>query len=930
MRPVKLTMNAFGSYAKETVLDFTKLGAKGLYLITGDTGAGKTTIFDAITFALYGEPSGDGRKENMIRSRGVSGNDPTTVELEFESGGKRYTVSRSLAYMRQKERGEGYTSQSAKNVLILPEGKTVEKKVTEKITEILGVNKDQFKRIIMLAQGEFQKLLFAKSDEKRDIFRKLMDTGIYDKFQVRLKEKSKAAQDKFESDKNAVIFEIKSSDTGDCSELAEMKDKICPSNLPNLSEAEKFAKILKTLCQTDEYQRAEFLASSKEVTKERDDINREITDKEGKNALLLKINALKDLIPELEKKADDLKNEAARIQSENKSKIENLSADITTIRNSLDDYEKLDVLHKDLESANKAVKDGNKRLKSLSEFQEKAEKALSEMKKTLDDIGNSGENIANLTAQMERSERIRNDINALINDNGKYISATRELSAEQEKYITQDEKAKLLESKSLELRDRYNSERAGLYADIASALIDGQPCPVCGSVHHPNKAVRSENSPDKKAVDAAEKNAKKSRAEADKLCNVCAALKGEVESDKKALEKKLADLNFTRGLQNASDEAEERLNSVNTEIEKISAKLEEETRKKTIREKLDKDIPEKEMEIKNLNGNISEISQVISSNTILAGQKKEQFDELKAKLKFADKSEAKSEINTLENQIKELEKSIRDAQDKEKQAENKLYNVRSQKNAYSSQLPSDYILADIGLLKDRLQKIDERAKSLANDISKIDIRLNNNSKIVKNITDSIPKLAELEKKFALLSGLSAVANGDVNKQSKTKLESFVQAEFFKNVLKRANFRFKEMTDGRYELICKDDTGIRSDQALDINIMDHYNGKTGDVHSLSGGESFIASLSLALGLSEAVQQSTGGIEIETMFVDEGFGSLDEEILQQAMNALNKLAEDGSGVLVGIISHVTELKRSIPKQIVVHKDGENGSRAEIKSF
>ncbi|MBD5384270.1 MAG: SMC family ATPase, partial [Ruminococcaceae bacterium] len=509
---------------------------------------------------------------------------------------------------------------------------------------------------------------------------------------------------------------------------------------------------------------------------------------------------------------------------------------------------------------------------------------------------------------------------------GKHNDARGKLSAEQNKYRDADDNASRLEERARSLRDRYNTERAGLYADIASTLSEGEPCPVCGSVHHPNKAVRSDDSPNKTDVENAEKNAVSARKSADELCNSCEKLKGGLESVRSSVEQKLTAMGFKRELDNADAEAEKRLNSVNSEIGNISERIAEETSKNERRKKLEKSIPDKENEVKVSKEKCTALSSGIDKASVRAEELKKQADDLKGTLRFSGKREAEKAVKALEAQSVKLSEAVRSAQKAAEDAAKLLHETLTRAETISNDI-KDYIPVDIDELNDRQSQLKGREKELFDDFKRIEFRSKINSDVLKKITESIPLLNKLEERANLLNGLSDAANGKGKEQSRTTLESFVQVEFFKDILRRANIQFSRMTSGRFKLVCKEiPTDNRSDHTLDINVFDCYVGKESDVRSLSGGESFLASLSLALGLSETVRQSAGGIELETMFVDEGFGSLDDETLQQAMTALNGLTE--SGILIGIISHVNELKRSITKQIVVGKDGENSSRAEIR--
>ncbi|MBD5384069.1 MAG: SMC family ATPase, partial [Ruminococcaceae bacterium] len=422
MRPLKLTMTAFGSYAQRTELDFTRLGTEGLYLITGDTGAGKTTIFDAITFALYGAPSGEFRRTEMMRSRSAAEDEPTAVELVFDCRGKQYTVMRSLAYQRKKKRGGGTTFEPARSLLTFPDGrKPLEKdgEVTAKITEILGINESQFKQIIMLAQGDFRKMLFAKSTERQEIFRKLLDTEIYKLFQQKIKEKADNSVKELESAKADAVRVIDSSDCGESPQLIEAKESIISNMLPNLSVLDTFSELLRSLSMDDEKKKAELGGDIEKIKTALEKIAGEVTVAQNKNNQFKLLEKLKADIPEIEKNAEKLKHEFENIQNDNNPKIKALEKDITIIGESLGEYEKLEDLLAELKSADDTVKNVGKELTALKESCGKTEQELEAMKEELSSLGNAGENAANLKAGKEQLERKKSDILALLNEIGK-------------------------------------------------------------------------------------------------------------------------------------------------------------------------------------------------------------------------------------------------------------------------------------------------------------------------------------------------------------------------------------------------------------------------------------------------------------------------------------------------------------------------------
>lgn len=929
MRPLKLNMNAFGSYIQETEIDFTKLGTEGLYLITGDTGAGKTTIFDAITFALYGAPSGEYRRKDMLRSRGVEDGVCTYVELVFECRNekgivKQYTVRRSLEYERPKTRGSGTTTRPAESILIFSDNRSPivkDSEVTAKITEILGVNESQFKQIIMLAQGDFRKMLFAKSTERQEIFRKLLDTEIFKLFQQKIEEKAADSENEFENAKAEMLRIINSADCRQTAELSEAKDKIINGGLQNLSALDPFSELLKNSRQGDELHHNEISQSLRELKKNINEINRYIGTAKERNGYFEEIGRLNGILPELEENVKKSDAEYELIVKENNPKMIELNAQIAVINEKLEKFDELDKLRYDLDQNRVQIKKDKAELDSLNEDLAAVQEKLTAMKSELERLGNVGENMARSEAEKNRLERDKKAVEELLAEIGSYNDTFEELSAEQEKFKAAKDEADRLEDNAKALRERYDNERAGLYAEIAETLSEGRPCPVCGSVHHPNKAVKSDNSPDKKDVSAAEKKAKESRSTADALCNSCEKIKGRFESVLSSVEKKLADLKFECSPEK-TDEVVTRLNSINAEIENISQKLENEKRKNLRRGELEKAIPENENKAEETRKKCAELKSEIDKSAVRAEEQEKQLSGLESELGFKSKQEAQAQTKALQSESDALMEEIHKAEKKAGDAEKRLRETHTRIKALSDQLPENYAPVDVGELNEKLSRLGAAENELTEKLNDTALRIKINLEALNGITEMLPKLIKCEERTALLGGLSDVANGKVKGQSKTKLESFVQVEFFKDILRRANIQFNRMTNGRFELVCKSaPSDNHRDQTLDINVFDHYNGKEGDVRSLSGGESFLASLSLALGLSETVRKNVGGVELETMFVDEGFGSLDDDTLNQAMTSLSALTE--SGILIGIISHVSELKRAISKQIIVKKDGRGSS-------
>lgn len=925
MRPVKLTMTAFGVYAKTTVIDFDKLGTQGLYLITGDTGAGKSTIFDAVSFALFGEPSGEFREPEMFRSRYANSDARTEVELVFDYRGKRCKITRSLAYERKKQRGEGTIKEAGKAKLELPGGeKPVEKDVTAAVESLLGINQSQFRQIVMLAQGDFRRMLFAKTKDRQDIFRRIFDTGLYEKFEKMIAEKKDIAEKNFEFKRKTVIDKINGIQSGENGTLAELKQSVINSGLPNISTLNDLCNLLKERNDTDNEQKSSFAAEFKDIDQRHSALVAEISKYNERNASYKELEKLRNQLPEFEKLAEEKKKLALNIESENLSKIKEINKHITLLENSLSEYKKLEEIRAELSALERQLARNTAERGDLEEQRGKLSDEIDSLRTENEALKNAGANLAVLTAERDKLEIRKKDISALLAAVFELDKKEKELADLQEKYLAARKEAERRNREAKELRRSFNDEQAGI---IAESLTEGEPCPVCGSLHHPKKAVKSQNAPAQAEVETAEAVAETAVGIANDASSKSGAAQGEFNAAKKAVLDSVEKLGLKCGLENSKETAKAELGSIDAELKSKEIEIKAERENNARKEKLEKEIPEKTAALDDLNGRFTELEKQIAADRSAAREKTNQITVQSAGLEYGSAAEAQIKIDDHRARSEALEKSVKTANAAAERYTVKLKETAAAVQTLSSQLPDNYELVDTDEKTARLSELDsERARILENSRA-VEFRLNTNTDILKTISDSIPELNKLEDERGVLTALSDIANGKTKNISKARLETFVQMRYFREILDRANVHFRRMTNDQYEFVRKkipdNNTG---DHTLDLDIKDHYNGTVRDVKSLSGGESFIASLSLALGLSETVQQNSGGIKLETMFVDEGFGSLDDETLRQAMNALTSLTE--SNRLIGIISHVDSVKREIAKKIIVTKDGANGSTARIE--
>ena len=913
MRPVRLTMSAFGPYAEETVVDFSLLGESGLYLITGDTGAGKTTIFDAITFALFGEASGSARDAKTFRSKYALPDVPTKVCLVFSYGNAEYTVERNPEYERKKTRGEGVTKETANAQLTMPDGSVVTKvkDVNDAIRTILGVDRSQFMQIAMIAQGDFRKILLAPTEERIGIFQKLFRTKNFATLQERLKEDTSRKRKAWEEIRLSIVQYQQDIVCEEESPFAGQAKKAKAGELPS----EDVAKLLEDLIGQDR--------------SEKETIEKEIT------AIDQKLLVIEQHLTEA-KTQEEIRNRKA--QSENKlteekaaqredairleealakqPEIAHLTEDRAGLSAALPEYETLDNLLKEQEALQEQIEELTQLQKQLLETIDKDTETIRKAKEELQTLsGCEAEKVLQSTQLTETEAKKTAAV-----DLRKQIQSVEKLTKELEK--AQDayrEKANVAaEAKSLyeHAHKAYLDDQAGI---LAEELKEGEPCPVCGSKEHPHPALLMGGAPTKDELDSYKAEAEA----AEQAASAASVRAGELRASLKTQLEHIPDIQG-EDLGKAAKAAKGTEESLAQQIIEIQSRIDELDEKLLRKEKLEQQIPQKEEQLEQKKTTLRKAENVHAAAAAKAETTRKSITDLQEKLRFPSKEEAEKEIQTLKKAQEDLEKELAEAQkaitEREKtiaaltaaikEAET-LLTGREAIDTKAEEQSRDAFTAEKAGASQRLQQITER--------------LSANRSIAERLTEKQEALVKAEEAWTLVRTLSDTANGNLTGRERIMLETYVQMAYFDRIIERANLRLMIMTDGQYELKRrKEATGYRSQSGLELDVIDHHNGSERSVSTLSGGESFKASLALALGLSDEVQSQAGGIRLDTMFVDEGFGTLDDESLRQALRALMSLTE--SNRLVGIISHVNELKVKIDRQIIVTKD--QGGSAGVK--
>lgn len=919
MRPLKLEFSAFITYADKTVVDFEKFGTSGLYLITGVTGAGKTTIFDAITYALFGRASGDARDSSMLRSKYALLDTPTYVELKFENGGKIYTVRRNPEYERAAKRGTGTTTEKPSAELHYPDGRVLTKtaEVDTAIKEIVGVEYERFSQIAMLAQGEFKKLLLADTTERQKIFREIFKTNRYSYLQDELKKAAKELEDECKMLRQSTDQYVRGIA---CDEDSPVSIEVRKAKNGEMPAAERI-ELVSRLIDTDKASEKEYGNTVAKLEERIEALNNLIGKAEEYSKLEASLESDKAALDGEKAKAETLKAEYEKALGR-QGEAETLAASAAAIAERFSDYDDRDA--KEAEAAKKkllieAAKDTiEQKRKDLEAATEELKDMLAESK-ALENAGADKEKLIRELGVIEDREKAIDSLIVLLSEYRELETDTKEA---QELYIEKRDASEKEKAAYDRLNKAYFDEQAGL---LASELVDGRPCPVCGSTTHPAPAVLSAGAPTKAALDKAKKKAEDAQRATENASVEASKLKGSMDSKLDELKKKGLELLETEDPDAIENGAADALASIAESKSTVSEAIAEEDNKIACRAELAETIPEKEQEK-------SDLESVISNNETELAAYREQLKGVEAVLKqYAEKLSfpTKKDAEAARDRLMEKRQSILDAINSAEKmyngaasavtaTEGRIDGLKKQVDA-SEKLDGDKLIADRDELNTEKTSVQGKQTAVA-------ARLAANKTVLDNITANAERLDALEKRFSWVRALSNTANGTISGKERIMLETFVQMTFFDRIIARANTRFMIMSEGQFELVRSRTTDDnRAKSGLELNVIDHYNGSERSVKSLSGGESFKAALSLALGLSDEIQSSAGGIRLDTMFVDEGFGSLDDESLDQAMKALMGLAE--ANKLVGIISHVNELKERIDKQIVVTKEKSGGSRLEV---
>lgn len=923
MRPLRLTMTGFGPYKNTTVLDMESLGTGGLYLITGDTGAGKTYIFDAITYALYGDMSGSGRDSRNIRSQYAEDGEKTEVELVFEYRGSSYKVTRNPEYTRAKTRGEGFTKQSAGAVLIKPDGSVVDgpSKVTEEIKSILGIDRGQFCNIAMIAQGEFRKVLNAGTEERQKLFRKIFNTQPYNRLSDALKELSKANQEAYDDRLRLIrmgLASVNCSFDGDLhAKLGEMKNKAEYAD----TDPEDIIRLISDII-TEGENEAE--AVSEKLRKEDEKLkglSNKIALAENHRKNMTNLESARKAVPEIEKDITDMRSKLSEAAGR-RPQAEKLEAEAALTAASMPSYDELDSVTNKKTCLEEKKSEKEDDLKALRNEAGSLAKKLAADEEELGLLRNAGEDLILLRSSREKKQERIKALNKLINDIDAVNSLAKILKEQQDGLEPLIADANRLEAEHSRMLSVYLREQAGI---LAERLAEGEPCPVCGSVHHPEPAEIIGEAPSSDDLEELRVMADRARKKAVDKAGEAKQTDGRLNAMRLKVSETAANETGNTDLAAAENCAKSETGSLNEEIKVLQASEEELSSKAERAASLNESVPALRKKIGTLREREQDLVKEINGLDADISAAGARYDQIRKDLVYTSKDEAALALKKASAEAAAIRSEI-------DSAAHNLNSAVSRKEANDAKISEleNVVRGFTPVDEDRARKEAEEAEAKKRSLESSSIHIAAEVRSAQTAHDSVKAAAEdllrIRREHEMIEPLFRTASGSITGKDRISLETYVQAFYFERIIRRANLRLKMMSDGQYEFVRTGESGDRRHQTgLDLSVADHYSGTERPVNTLSGGESFMASLSLALGLSDEVQASAGGIRLDTMFVDEGFGSLDSETLEKAVRTLTELSDEDR--LVGIISHVEALRSRIDKQITVKKDRYAGSTAMI---
>ena len=928
MRPLKLSFESFNSYANNTSIDFEEFNSNGIFLITGPTGSGKTTIFDAIKYALYGEASGVDRKNISNFSDFANLESPSTVTFEFLHRGVKYRIERISSYQVFKKdknlEADKKTANHKTTVnfyqLIDGEEKLLAsntRKVNEEVQNLLGIDKNQFSQIVMIAQGDFSKILTADGNDREKLLRNIFNTEIYQQLQERLKADTSQLEKEHEKNLTTAKNALQGINLND----QEQSDKVLEylknekTILSHLNEIHTFIEEQNSALNKE----ANSLDSKAEKLSDRKDA---LT---GDLALVQSNQKTKDQISacneylDLHKPILDQKESAYLEAQKNESEIEKLRSDITKLEDKIDRYDSasksVESIELEISKLDSQLLDHKQQIELLdrkSTETQTLQNELKEKKQRLEENSNKLTEIDRLISEIEQTVKRKENADAYLKELEEEQVALEELSVKynhsKEEYLSAEQK--------------FNAAQAGI---LASKLIEGSPCPVCGSIHHPQIAALPNDVPSETEIKKLKDTMESIRQKKQKRSEAAATSQTKFDFENNEFNQ-----SFTQvlSLVHLIDEFEnvesfEELVHTNEILIQQKSAIESQNKEKEI---LESRINQTDIDLKNIEENKAETNNSIQELNNRLNRRHGELSSIKNSGDLIDIDKINVSLENAVARLGILSQQLAQSKEEFDKESFEFENQERLRQTLESQFDNTLCI-DPSNLEDQIHAIDIEQQEIRDKITEINHMISINESPLNTIKRIYHGAIATEKKYNTTKTLHDFVSGasSNSEYGRISLENYVQRTYLQRVIEAANDRLAIMTDSQFVLKTKGDKKYKKNEYLDLEVTDLYTGKDRDVKSLSGGEKFMTSLALALGFSDVIQQDAGGIQLDSMFIDEGFGTLDSETLEQALRLLDQLSTN-SNTLVGIISHVEELKNRIPQQIVVSKDL-NGSSLEV---
>ena len=931
MKPIKLIISAIGPYADEPLeIDFSQFSGKGLFLISGDTGAGKTTIFDAICFALYGETSGHYRDTKNLRSQYAAPGTKSYVDFYFTHQGEEYRIYRQPGYLRAKQRGEGLIEEKEKAVLYCgaetpQEGKT---QVDRRIKELLSISFEQFKQIAMIAQGEFWELLNASTQERTEILRTIFMTERYQRLEQKLRERRNAGLNEKKRLENSVVQYFNEAAAGPKSQLAEDLQKLQEQTAASGGAWDLAAMLdlLAALLAEDEAENTLVQADLQAANKLLDERKKALIEAQTNNRLLDRLAEHQERQRQLAAQGPTMEGQAQLLQRQKAAR-----------------REVQPVFQRWQEAQAQAAKTAAA-IERQSQALAQAEAALQRAAAVLtpEQLQQAPVQLAKSQQQQKEWERVAGELNRLLHQViTAYNEDVEEWRKKQQNFEAARDRYNQLDGEYKQQEQILENCRAGI---LAQTLAEGQPCPVCGSTNHPRPAqlpAEAVTEADLKESKAALERARQAK---DDLLKEVEKAKGVLQKQGEQLKQQVLKALAEAGQPQTEETAKGEVLTAQLQqaAQDIDGKIKDEKRKqRELGQKclayIEATLPQNAArpgsvkqaielaqqaaaEVQRLQstaaGSLETLRQSLREQQTGVEACQAEFAAVLQEKGFADEAQFKSLLAT-EEEISQTEERLNQYR--------QAVQTNKEQLAQATEDAAGKTRQDEAALQQQVQAQARLVADLQTESNLLQTRLTQNGRLQQNIAAQKEPLAAACQESQLCSQLYNLISGNISEKNKITFEQYIQAAGFDNIIAAANRRLLPMSDGQFELFRVQEAGNkRSKASLDLEVQDNFTGQRRPVGNLSGGESFKASLSLALGLSDTVSGDLGGVQMDVLFVDEGFGTLDRKSIENALDILLSLS--GANKLVGIISHREELVENIPQQIRVRKS-KNGSSIEI---